>query len=70
MDSEGKVPIRLIDVQDETESFCSKIFTNKLDGPRRVDPHPVWTQESRKICFNGVVDGMRQVMISDFSEHL
>ncbi len=66
-DESGLVPIRLIDLKDDNEIEICRIFTNKLDGPRRVDPHPVWIDGGKKVAFNAVIDGFRQVLIADLS---
>lgn len=67
MDSEGRVPIRLIDLETNQETVVTRVYTNRILGPRRVDPHPVWSRDGRSVCFNGVVDGRRQVLIADLS---
>lgn len=74
----GEVPIRLIDIRNNTEMVICKIFTDlagkeglknyKVPGGGshfKLDPHPAWSRDYRKICFNGVPDGNRQVFISD-----
>lgn len=65
MDADGEVPLRLIDLRSNTEAELCCIFTNRLDGPRRVDPHPVWSADGKRIAFNGVIDGRRQVLVAD-----
>lgn len=62
IDTSGKVPIRLIDINSNIEEEVCRVYTNRLDGPRRVDPHPVWCSDGRSFIFNGVVNGFRQVM--------
>ncbi len=64
-DDKGEVPIRLVEMAPNREDALCRIFTNNVTGGRRVDPHPVWSHGSRKICFNGVVAGRRQVFIAD-----
>ena len=51
----------------------------RLLGPRRatrdavggshfkLDPHPAWDRDSRRICFNGAPEGQRQVFVADVS---
>lgn len=67
IDANGCVPIRLIDLEAGEDKPLCKVFTAKLSGPRRIDPHPAWSQGGSKVCFNGLVDGMRQVMIADIA---
>ena len=33
----------------------------------KLDPHPAWDRDSRRICFNGAPDGQRQVFVADVS---
>jgi hypothetical protein len=66
-DTEGKVPIRLIDLENATEQHISRIFTNRLDGPCRIDPHPAWSEKHKKIIWNGIENGKRRVFIADAS---
>ena len=67
LDEDGEVPIRLIDLRTNVETELARVFTRRLDGPRRIDPHPVWAPDGRRICFNGVVGGKRQVLVADVS---
>lgn len=66
-DKDGEVPIRLIDLASNVETELARVFTRRLDGPRRIDPHPVWSPSGTRICFNGVVSGKRQVFVADVS---
>ena len=66
-DQSGLVPIRLIDLENNKEIEVCRIYTNKMDGPRRVDPHPVWIDGGSRIAFNAVINGFRQVLIADLS---
>lgn len=64
-DKGGNVPIRLIDLASNAETEICRVFTNHLDGPRRIDPHPVWSAGGDRIAFNGMLDGRRQVFLID-----
>jgi len=66
-DREGTVPVRLIHLPSNTESTLARAYTNRLGGPRRIDPHPVWTDNGRTICFNCMIEGKRQVVVADVS---
>jgi hypothetical protein len=66
-DARGLVPIRLIELTRNIESAIAKVYTNELMGPKRVDPHPVWSETGSRVCFNGVLDGRRHVFIADTS---
>jgi len=66
----GEVPIRLIDLHNQTEQNICFIFTNgrpKINA-LRVDPHVVWSRDFKRVCFNGASEGRRQVYIADLSE--
>lgn len=65
IDKEGRVPLRLLSTSDGRDDPLCWVNTKRLDGPRRIDPHPVWSRDGSKVIFNGVVNGMRQVMIAD-----
>lgn len=62
-DAAGRVPIRLIDLETQSEQEICRVFTKNLTGGRRVDPHPVWTCDG-DVVFNGVVDGRRQIYLA------
>ena len=64
-DSKGYVPIRAIDLTSNEESEICRVFTKRLEGPRRVDPHPVWSKCGHKVVFNAVVNDCRQVMLAE-----
>lgn len=66
-DPDGKVPIRLIDLEKNDEIHISKIDTNNLSGPCRIDPHPVWSKNSNYIVWNGIIDGVRRVFVAECS---
>ncbi len=64
IDSAGKVPIRMIDLSDLNEAELCRVDTKGLDGPRRIDPHPVWSGENNSIVFNAIDSGFRQVFLA------
>lgn len=63
----GDIPIRLINLESNDELHLCPVDTKNLAGPRRIDPHPVWSRDGARFAFNGLVDGWRQVMVSDTS---
>jgi hypothetical protein len=69
-DREGKVPIRLIDIAEKVETHIARIYTKRLDGPCRIDPHPVWSHKHDKIIWNGIENGKRRVFIADMTKLL
>ena len=60
-------PIRLINLKNEEEVYICTVFTDvqDIESTFRVDPHPVWSRDYKKVCFNGTVEGKRQVFIAD-----
>lgn len=62
-DKFGKVPIRLVDWEGNREVELCRVFTNNLDGPRRIDPHPVWSTGGQRVFLNAMVSGKRQVLM-------
>lgn len=69
-DGQYKVPIRLIDLESTHAAEIARVYTNRIPGPRRVDPHPVWSESGLEICFNGVIAGRRQILIADVASYL
>ena len=72
--SDGSVPIRWIDTEEGTEKNLIRIPAGPAySGPNlelRVDPHPAWDRDYRRIVFNGVEDGRRRVYLADLSNLL
>lgn len=72
--ADGTVPIRLIDLEQGTEVNLIRIRTDGIyRGPRgemRVDPHPAWDREFRRLAFNASVDGTRRVYVADLTSVL
>lgn len=67
----GTTPIRLIDLKTEQEQTLAQVnVTPSFRGPNgelRVDPHPAWDYDFRRIAFNGFSNGTRRVYIADLS---
>jgi len=66
----GEVPIRLLDLHTDQEEHICTIYTLKLSDLLRVDPHPAWSADYRRVCFNGAPEGRRQVFVVDLSAAL
>lgn len=76
---DGEIPIRLIDLSlDEEHEICSvsvdlgtsrySRFAHINGGSHfKLDPHPAWSRDYQKVCFNGVINGIRRVFIADLS---
>lgn len=67
-----KIPMRLIDTRRNEAETIATIFTLGAQkvGVLRLDPHPAWSRDGRKSCFNGAPDGRRQIFIADLSNQL
>ena len=63
-------PIRLIDLNtDEEGSICTVYTDLDIDNNTfRIDPHPAWSRDYKKVCFNGAPKGSRQVFVADLSK--
>jgi hypothetical protein len=64
-----EVPIRLIDLETQTEQNLCFVYTTGLPNANvlRVDPHVVWSRDYSKVCFNAAPEGRRQIFIADLS---
>jgi hypothetical protein len=71
-----EIPIRFIDLKNDIEyTLCTVSNDVGNQGDKnskeaggshfKLDPHPAWNREYNKICFNGSLDGKRQVFIAD-----
>ena len=65
---DGLVPIRLVDLEHNTEEVLCRIWTLGIDrGALRLDPHPAWNRSGDQVLFNGAPEGARQLFIADLS---
>ncbi len=71
---DGTVPLRLLDLSSGVERHLLRIRTRAaFEGPRaewRVDPHPAWSRDGRRIAFNACPNGVRGVFIAEVGEYL
>lgn len=69
---DGSVALRLIDTKRNEEKLVTPIFALGRINPSvlRLDPHPAWSRDGRRSCFNGAPDGRRQVYVADLSSLL
>ena len=71
---DGTTPIRLIDVEAGMEKMLARIqIVPPFTGPKkelRVDPHPAWDREFKRITFNACPDGTRKVYVADLCKVL
>ncbi len=65
-----EVPIRLIDIEQQTEKNLCYVFTLGMPNANvlRIDPHPAWSRDYTKVCFNASPEGRRQIFVADLSE--
>ncbi len=68
---DGTTPIRWLDLSRGTETQLVRIRTQAdFTGPRqelRVDSHPAWDRDYRRIAFNACPLGSREVFVADLS---
>ncbi|UBM58701.1 hypothetical protein LAG90_18030 [Marinilongibacter aquaticus] len=75
----GEIPIRLIDLRTNHEQMVCSIGTNvgndwkaykkgESGSHYKLDPHPVWSRDYKKVVFNGAPEGRRQVYLADLSK--
>jgi hypothetical protein len=66
---EGRVPLRWVDVVDDSEQAVVRIRTQMPEGfpgkAMRVDPHPAWDRTNRWVAFNACPNGTRGVYVMD-----
>ena len=66
---DGTTPIRWLDLPRSTETQLVRIRTAAdFTGPRaelRVDSHPAWDREFRRVAFNACPSGKREVFVAD-----
>jgi len=75
---EGKgathVPLRWIDLKTDTETTLVQIpCVPKFGGPKgelRIDPHPAWDYQFKRVAINCLSDGVRKVAVVDLSKVL
>jgi len=69
---DGTSPIRLADLEAGTEENVVRIqIVPPYSGPKkelRVDPHPAWDYEFKRVAFNACPDGTRRVYVADLTE--
>ncbi|MDR4506774.1 MAG: hypothetical protein MRJ65_00820 [Candidatus Brocadiaceae bacterium] len=72
---DGTTPLRWIDVKTGEEKTLVRIRTQSdflgIKRELRVDPHPAWDREYRRIAFNALSeDGTRMVYVADVSKEI
>jgi hypothetical protein len=68
---DGTTPIRWVDLADSSETAIVRIGTRSpheaATSALRVDPHPAWDRDFRRIAFNACPEGRRMVYVADLS---
>lgn len=69
---DGTIPIRWVNLETGADDAIVRIHTQQPceDRVMRVDPHPCWNRNYRRVAFNAFVDGTRGVFIADLDELL
>ena len=68
---DGTTPLRWIDLAKGTEHEVVRMTTAIApgrDGALRIDPHPAWDRNWKRVCFNASIGGSRHVLMADFGE--
>jgi hypothetical protein len=68
--SSKEVPIRLVDIESQTEQNLCFVYTLGMPNANvlRIDPHPAWSRDYTKVCFNAAPEGRRQIFVADVGE--
>jgi hypothetical protein len=68
---DGSVPIRWVDTKANTEETLVRIDSRppvtKPLNHLRLDPHPAWSRDFKRVVFNGCDGGVRRVYLMDMS---
>jgi len=71
---DGTTPLRLLDIEADGEIRVARIRTEPdFAGEKkvlRVDPHPAWGPDWRRVTFNACPTGRRDVFIADLTDLL
>jgi hypothetical protein len=68
---DGTTPLRWISLKDGREREAVRMtsaMANLAHGALRVDPHPAWDRNWRRVVFNAVENGTRRAYLADFSD--
>lgn len=61
-----EVPIRLVDLATARERPLTSVHCGPPNlRARRIDPHPAWSRDGRRLVLNAAIDGRRQILIAD-----
>ena len=73
-DKEGMKRVRLVDLKAGTDEDIVRLrAVPDFTGPKnelRVDPHPAWDRDFRRIAINACPDGTRRVLVAELSERI
>jgi Tol biopolymer transport system component len=68
---DGTTPLRWIDVEKDTVQVIARINNDPpyrgLKNELRIDPHPAWDRDYKRIAFNICDNGVRRVCVADMS---
>jgi hypothetical protein len=68
---DGTTPIRWIDTEVHTEKALIRINNdppyNGTKNQLRIDAHPAWDRDYKRVVFNGCDNGVRRVYLTDLS---
>jgi hypothetical protein len=69
INNDGEVKIRLIDLRSDEEEAICYVYVPPVPvyGSQRIDPHPVWSRDYKKVIFAGAPQGKRETFMADLS---
>ena len=70
INKDGEVKIRLIDLRSDEEEAICYVYVPPVSvyGSQRIDPHPVWGRDFKKVIFAGAPQGKREIFLADLSD--
>jgi hypothetical protein len=70
-DADNRLPLFLWDLEKQEAMELARFDTPKhLDGPLRVDLHPRFSRDGKKICIDSAMDGSRNMYVLDVAEQV
>jgi hypothetical protein len=67
-DEQSRRHLKLWDIANGREVMLGKYYSNPArTGDTRCDLHPRWDRQDRRVCFDSIHEGTRQVYVMDVS---
>jgi hypothetical protein len=63
---DGLAPLRGLSLRDGSETLLAALDCGPPDlRARRIDPHPAWSRDGRRLVVNACIGGRRQVLLAE-----